>query len=456
MRKGILLLFISMFLTAALQAQDTEKITLQDAIDIALENNLELKRASNDLDLARSQNFSAKANFLPSVDGSFSGRQSVGRQFIESEIAFEEVTSNTLSGSISTSMPIFQGFSNILNLRNSRKDIDRQENSLERTRETVIFNAASSYLQVLLDKQLLEIAEENLEASQQQLKQVEAQVEVGSRPTVDLYDQESQVASNELEVINQENALELSRTQLIRNLQLDPLKSYEFAMPEVAVEDVEPQELDLQKLTEQALSNRKDLRSQELLIETLNNDLKEARYALFPTLSVSAGISSGYGDLYSVPDPATGEIRSVGFVDQFFDQRINRYAGFQISVPIFNNWDRRVSIQQAQVNYKNAQLDLRDQEYAVREEVRQAYNDYRSYAKRLESSQKSLRAAERSYETQQQRYEVGSSTLIELTDASARYTEAQSNLANALYNLIFQEKLLNYYLGQLDQDVQIK
>lgn len=456
MRKGILLLFVSMFLTATLQAQDQETITLQDAIDIALENNIELERASNNLDLVRSENFGAKANFLPSVTGSFSGRQNVGRQFIESEVSFEEVTSNSLNGSLNASMPIFQGFSNILSLRNSRKNVERQQTSLERTRETVIFNAASSYLQVLLDKQLLDIAEENLEASRQQLKQVEAQVEVGSRPTVDLYDQESQVASNELEVINQENALEISRTQLIRALQLDPLKTYEFAMPEVKAEDVSKTSLDLQELTERALANRKDLRSQELLIETLNNDLKEARYALYPTISANAGISSGYQDVYRAFDPSTGQPTAVSFQDQFFDQRITRYAGFSISIPIFSNWNQRLTIQQARVNYKNAQLDLRDQEYAVREEVRQAYNDYRSYAKRLESSQKALRAAERSYESQKQRYEVGSSTLIELSDASARYTEAQSNLASALYNLIFQEKLLNYYIGQLDRDVQLK
>lgn len=456
MQKRILLLFISLFLVASLQAQDTEKISLQEAIDIALENNIELKKSANELETAKSKSFSAKADFLPSVNGSFSGRQNVGRQFIESEVSFEEVTSNSLSGSISSSIPIFQGFSNILNLRNSRKDVERQQTSLERTRETVIFNAASSYLQVLLDKQLLDIAEEDLEASRKQLEQVKAQVEVGSRPTVDLYDQESQVASNELEVINQENALEISRTQLIRALQLDPLKSYEFAMPEVEVEDVSKKALDLKALTERALANRKDLRSQELLIETLSNDLKEARYDLYPSITANVGVSSGYQDVYRVFDPSTGQPTSVSFQDQFFDQRITRYAGFSVNIPIFNNWNQRLSIQQAKVNYENAKLDLRDQEYGVREEVRQAYNDYRSYAKRLESSQKALRAAERSYETQKQRYEVGASTLIELSDASARYTEAQSNLANALYNLVFQEKLLDYYIGRLDQDISLK
>ncbi|MEL7834238.1 TolC family protein [Fodinibius sp. Rm-B-1B1-1] len=455
MRKGISLIVVFVLLSFTAHAQEVQKISLQEAIDIALENSIELQQASNDLDLAKEQEFSAKANFLPSLNASLSGRQTVGQQFIESEVSFEEVTSNSISGSINTSIPIFQGFRNILTLQNSRKDVDRQKNSLERTRERVIFNAASSYLQVLLDKQLVEIAKENLEASRQQLEQVEAQVEVGSRPSVDLYDQESQVASNELELINRENALEISRTQLIRTLQLEPLETYEFATPEVDVEDVSTTELDLQSLTERALNNRKDLRSQELLIETLRNDLRQTKYDLYPSVTASAGISTSYQDLYRAVDPETNQIGPIDFGDQFFDQRISRFAGFSISIPIFNNWNQRLSVQQAQVNFKNAQLDLRDQEYAVREEVRQAYNDYRSYVKRLESSQKALRAAERSYETQKQRYEVGSSTLIELSDASARYTEAQSNLASALYNLIFQEKLLDYYIGKMDQEMTL-
>lgn len=455
MRKGISLIVVFVLLSFTAQAQEVQKISLQEAIDLALENSIELQKASNNLDLVEEQKFSAKADFLPSLNASLNGNKNVGRQFIESEVSFEEVTSNSISGSVNTSIPIFQGFQNILSLRNSRKDVKRQQNSLERTRERVIFNAASGYLQVLLEKQLVDIARENLEASRQQLQQVEAQVEVGSRPSVDLYDQESQVANNELELINRENALEISRTQLIRTLQLDPLGTYNFASPEVQVEDVNKSELDLQDLTERALTNRKDLRSQELLIETLQNDLKQTKYSLYPSITASAGISTSYQDLYRSFDPGTGQLGPVDFSDQFFDQRISRFAGFSISIPIFNNWNQRLSIQQAQVNYKNAQLDLKDQRYGIREEVRQAYNDYRSYTQRLESSQKALQAAERSYETQQQRYEVGSSTLIELTNASARYTEAQSNLASALYNLIFQEKLLDYYLGQLDQEMTL-
>ncbi len=91
----------------------------------------------------------------------------------------------------------------------------------------------------------------------------------------------------------------------------------------------------------------------------------------------------------------------------------------------------------------------------VIQDVNTALNDYKSYVKQLESSEKALQAAERAYETQKQRYEVGAGTLIELSEANARYVEAQSSRAQALFRVIFQQQILEYYIGKLDQNVSL-
>jgi outer membrane protein len=86
--------------------------------------------------------------------------------------------------------------------------------------------------------------------------------------------------------------------------------------------------------------------------------------------------------------------------------------------------------------------------------VRQAYNDYHSIAQELESSEKALIAAQRAYDTEQQRFEVGATTLIELNQANANFVQAQSNRIQAVYSFVFQERLLDYYLGQLGQNLE--
>lgn len=442
MQKGILLLFVGLLLTFSVKAQDVERISLEDAIEIALENNYQLKVASNNVDFAELQEWSEKADFLPSVNARLDGNRRTGRSFDQNTGVIVTETNHSISGGISASLPIFRGFENINTLRSSQYNTQSRKENLQRVRENIIFNTASSYLQYILNKQFLEIDRENLEASKKTLEQVKAQVEVGSRPTVDLYNQEAIVANNEFAVVNSENALQSSRLQLIQSMQIDPLKEYEFITPDIEKASLNVSDYNLDNLVASALESRSDLRSEELNIQAIKHQLSATRASLYPSLSLSASLGSNYSEL--IP---------FDFQDQFFDQNIQRSLSLSLIIPIFNNWNRRTNIQSQQVNYKNAQLNLRDTELQIVQEVNQAYNDYRSYLKQLESSEKALRAAERSYQTQKQRYEVGAGTLIELSEANAQYVEAQANEVQALFRVIFQQKLLDYFIGKLDQNI---
>lgn len=448
MRKGILLLCIGLFLTTHLQAQEAEtsgQITLQEAINIALENNNQLKIAANDVALTEKQIRSEKADYLPSLDGNMSGNRNIGRSFNQNTGQITTRANNSFRSSLSASLPIFSGFENLHSLKSSRYDKKSNEENLQRVREDIIFNTVSNYLQYILDKKFLEIDRENLAASQKTLEQVKAQVEVGSRPTVDLYNQEATVANNELAVVNSENALQSSRLQLIQTLQIDPLKDYEFAAPEIDEQTISAPDYNLDQLVTTALENRSDLKSEEFNIQSIKQQLEATRGSLYPSLSASASLSSSYS-----------ELQPLDFQNQFFDSNVNRSFGLSLSIPIFGNLDRRTNVQSQQINYKNAQLNLRETELQIVQEVNQAYNDYESYIKELEATEKALTAAERTYQTQKERYEVGAGTLIELSDANAQYVEAQANRAQALFRVIFQKKLLDYYIGRMDQSISIQ
>ncbi|NGP76063.1 TolC family protein [Balneolaceae bacterium YR4-1] len=452
MQKVILVLTLILAMTLSLQAQDVEEITLQEAIEIALKNNYQLKQASNNLDLAEKTIFSEYSDFLPSISAGLDGSSRKGQQLVRQgdTQVFQDNVTNGLSGRLSASLPLFSGFDNIISLRISEADKLSSEERFQRAKENVIFNTASDFLQLLLNKELLQIAQENLASSEKQLEQVRAQVEVGSRPTVDLYNQESTVASNELTVTRRENNLQISRLSLIRQLQIDPSGNYEFITPELDTESVSMStgtEYSIENLVDQALENRSDLKADMAELRTLELQLKQAKFDLFPTLSASASLSSSYSDQYFGG--------GVSFSDQFWDQNYTSSVGLSLNIPIFNNWNRMNRIQSAQVNLKNADLGLENTRLQIIQEVYQAYNDYVSYIKELESTDKALTAAEKTYETQQERYEVGAGTLIELSDANAQFVQAQANRAQAVFSFIFQKKLLDYYLGKLNQDISL-
>jgi outer membrane protein len=243
-------------------------------------------------------------------------------------------------------------------------------------------------------------------------------------------------------------------------MQVDQDAEYEFDIPSADELTLIPANLELREMIDAALNNRNDLLAQEQVIKRNEHQIGITRSNLYPTLSASYGINTSYNDNFRVTavDPNNpGEFirQTVGFTDQFFDQLVTKNIGMSLQVPIFNNWDNRTSLQSSKIALKNSRLELENVKFQIFEEVRQAYNDYISFSKELESTEKSLAAAERAFETEQQRYNVGASTLIELNQANANFVQAQSNRVQAVYNFVFQEKLLDYFIGRLDSRITL-
>lgn len=457
MKNSLGLLLISFLLITPLHAKEIQRISLQEAIHIALDNSLELEMAKNEISRSESQYRRQKADFFPNLNASVSGNQTIGRQFDPAAFAFDDFTTRNLTANISSSVVLFNGFRNINELRSTRIGKESTEERYQRTRERIIFDTAARFLNLLLAKELFEINKENVEAGKRQLEQVEAQVEVGIRPVVDLYNQESIVANNELSLIQSENALKLSKLRLSSLLQLDPLGEYEFLMPDINEDKIVIRDYDLSQMIRVALDNRSDYKAGRL-------DVNQARYALqisqagrIPEISLSGYLSSAYRNQQREPVPgnpaAQGDV--MPFTDQFFDANINRAVSFNVRVPIFNRWQTRNQIQQRKIDYKNARLRLQDLEQELFLELQQAFNDYTGFVKELEATQKALFAAEKAFETEQERYNVGSATLIELTNANNEFVRASSNRVQALYQFVFQEKVLDYFLGRITENVDI-
>lgn len=455
MRFAALVLFSCLLApSASAQADSSRTLTLNEAVQLALDNNFAVRKAENTLALQEDVVMQSYAQFLPNLNANFGGNRRTGRQFVQERLQFDDFTTQTLNGSLSTNLPLFTGLQNINNLRASQQRKLSTEEVLQRTRENIIFQAASQFLAVLLNQELVVISRQNLENAQRQLDQIKAQVEVGMRPIVDQYNQEALVANSEFELVQRENAVNLSMVQLTRVLQIDPLANYVLQAPNLSEENVTVKGFDLNQLITQALANRSDVKAQDAQIRASRYALNAARGGVLPTISLSGSLSSGYSDQYrerDINNPA--QFVKLGFGDQFFDRNPTRAIGFNVQIPIFNRLGTRTNIQRAQVDYKNAMLDMEDRRLGVLQEIRQAYNDYLAYAKQLRTTETALIAATRAYETEQERYRVGASTLIELTRANTEFVNASSNRVRAIYQFVFQEKLLDYYIGNLDTSV---
>jgi outer membrane protein len=440
LRAALLTALLSVALITAVapaRAQEPRVITFEQAVRVALEQNVTVRRAANDVELQSRQVFQERMNFLPNLN--FSSGGSRGSGFAQDQAGRNIAYSTTnYNGTVSSNINLFNGFADVASLDQARFTREASESSYDRTRQEVVFNVVNTFLSLIDAQEQIRIQEENLESQNQQLAQIDEFVRVGSRPISDLYQQQAEVAQTELQLLNAERTAQLTQTRLIQVLQLDPFGAYRFEAPDLAEVPIQPTEYDLTNLLQTAFAQRADLRAQEARIAASEQGIRIARSAYWPTLGFGGSLRSNFN-----PE---GERT---FFDQV-DQNRGTSLGFNFSIPIFNRFNRGTNVQRAEVLHRNASLDLENIRQQVALQVRQAYLDYLTSEKQVEVAQKQSRAAELALEAAQERYNVGAATLVELTQANARYVQAASNSARARFEFLFQGKLIEYYIGQLN------
>lgn len=433
---AIFVLFLS--ITPSVQAQEVREVSFNEAVQIALDKNVTILRAQNNLELQELTVKSERMDFLPNLSLNSGGNRNYGFQFDQTSGKLVNASTDGFSLSASSSISLFSGFSNVATLAGARATLESQEYSFERTRQTVVFNVVSNYLNLILAEETIRIREEDVAAQQKLFEQIEEFVRVGTRAVSDLYNQQATLANAEAQLLNAQSNFQVNKTRLIQVLYLDPLGDYRFLAPEAADLSLNVRQYVPQDLLLSAFERRSDLRAQELAIDAAEQGIRSAKSGRLPSLSLSSSAGSSYSSA-----------RDSDFSTQLEDNRSERIS-LNLSVPIFNRFNNRRNIESSKVQFANARLDLENLQQNVAIEVRQAYLDYQTAVKRLEVTEKSLKAADQALQVEQERYNVGASTLVELTQSRSRFVDSASQRAQAVFQFHFQHRVIEYYLGTLD------
>jgi outer membrane protein len=425
---------------AAQTSAPTQTITFDDAIRIALKQNTTLRQANNAAELNSATVRQQRLSLLPDLRFNTTTGQNYGRSFSEAEGRIIDQTTQSVNAGVSSSVTLFNGMANIASLRSAQLAENAGERNVQRAEQTVAFTVASNFLALVQQQEQLRVQQENLTAQEAQEKQIQAYVNAGSRPISDLYQQQATVAAARAQVVNAQRALELAKVDIIQALNLDPRGNYAFTPPalDTTTAGNSAVAFNLDSLLTRALAKRSDLDAQGALVSAAEQNVRAAKGARWPALSLSAGYNSAYNS-------AT----AIGFYDQL-DQRRGGSLALGFSVPLFDRGTTELATQRAQIGEDNARLDLKDRQQQIGLEVRRAYLDYVAARQQLDAAEAQLRAAQLALQTSQQRYNVGAATLLEVTQARATQLQAASALVTARYALLFQRTLIGYYTGDLD------
>ena len=411
-------------------------ITFEDAVQIALKQNITLAQAQNAVASEAASVRGAKLSFLPTLQLSTSGSQAYGRNFSGTTGDVLSRNNQSLNAGISSSVTLFNGMQNIATLHEAEKNQDASELDLTRAKQTTVFTVASNYLSIITAQEQLKVQQENLASLRAQEDEIKKMVDAGARAISDLYSQQASTAAAKLAVVNAQHDLELGKVDLIQTLRLDPKVTYDFIAP--TVNDTAITTYDLDSLTARAYAQRADLSAEAARVDASAQGVKVANAGWWPTISLTAGYNSAYTS-------AT----QLSLLDQFNQQRGGSIA-IGVSIPIFDRGQTSVDAQKAKIQEDNAKLALDAQKQEVALEVKRAYLNYQSAGEQLAAAQAQQSASDLAVTTSQQRYQAGAGTLVELTQARAAQVQAASAVVSARYGLVFQQALMSYYTGELD------
>jgi outer membrane protein len=436
-------------LLSPLYGQDSlRSLTLDESVQTGLTNSTVALKAKNAIDISGAQVLGSYGQFLPDLSIG-SGYAYTSGTTLTSVTAPILVTStrNNLTYQVTTNLNIFNGFSDYAAFKASKLYKEVAELSLARAKQFIVLDITQSYLQIILDKQIVSFAQQNFQTSLKREAQLNELVTVGRRAQSDLYQQQAQTSTDQQFLTNTENKLRNDKILLLQKLRIDAAGTHEFNDPIVDESPLGTDYADEKKLIEKALSQRVDLQSSRYAREAAVWYIKKYRSGYLPKVFLSAGaygVAADYSRLLVNHAQQNTDLRPIG--TQLYNQ-VYGVVALNASWTIFDKYYTKSNVAIARITAYNAQIDYENVNLQIIAETRQAYGNYKAALQQIETSEKGLIAAQKAYETLDSRYSLGSANFIEVANAQNNLLQAKQNRAQNAINLFLQKKTLDYYVG---------
>ena len=411
--------------------------TLEQCVDHALENNITILQAENSLLSSKQDIISAKGNFLPSINSNLSGGASLGNiEVFPGEFRDREFYSTSVG--IGFSQSVFNGFRNINLLNQSKLSLERNQFELEKFKDDISLNVANTYLNVLFNKENLELAKLQVEFSEFQVNQVKTLVEAGSEPNSTLIETQATYSRDIQNLTIAENNHDLALLTLAQLLQL-PYENFDVKVIEIDTPSANLMYNDIAPILNYALQNRNEIKVAESDIELAKLGTKISKSAYLPNVSMGYGFN------------ASANFSNLTVDDELLDQlNVNKghSINMNISIPIFNRNQTKAQVKKSKIQEETTNLALEQAKINLESTIQRAFTDARAALKSYEAAQLSLQSQEVAFQNSQERFIIGALNSFDLEQSRLRLINARSSLINAKYDFIFKTKVLDFYLGK--------
>ena len=472
MKKQIAVLTVILVLFG-LSASAQKVWTLEECVNHALTNNLQVKQQMLMVESAKADLLQSKLDLLPGVNGNASHAYNYGQTVDRYTNQFATSRTQSNNFSLQAGVTLFNGFQKLNGIKQNQLNLMASQQDANKLMNDMSINIATFYLQVLFYKELVRIRTNQLDITNQQVERMHKLVSAGTMAAGDAYTIEAQYAVEESSLIDAENNLELSLLTLSQLLDLPSTDGFDIEVPALTIEEDPSLVANPDQIFTYAQEHMPEIKAAEFRLQGSERQLARAKGSYYPTLSLSGGWGTGYSGASLIPDQITpGDPQLIGYAvnptgsdyqvytstfdytyktkawsDQISDNN-NQSIGLYLTIPIFNGWQSRTMVSKAKIGFESSKLDLEIQKLQLRKTIQQAWADARAALKQYYASEKKVNATRESFRYAEKKFDVGIMNSVDYNNAKKDMSNAESEQLQTKFDFIFKTTVLDFYMGK--------
>ena len=441
---------------------------MEECINRAKEENLDIKQVKLSVLSSEQQELQSKLSLLPSLNGGGSQGYNYGRTVDPYSNEFTTLNVKTNNFSLSSTVTLFSGFQNINKVKRDNYEYMAKKYDIEKVINDISITVATDFLQLLFNKELVIMAEKQLDISSQQEERISKLVKEGQLAKSSLLETRSQVASEQLQLVKAKSQKAIALLNIKQLLEIEANNNFEILVPAISLPN-QNKTPSTEEIYKSALEVFPNVKSAEYRLKSSDKSLAISRGGRSPRIMLNGSMGSGYSDartritgidsLGMMPSGyqlSSGENVLMPILDfnseitpfnQQLKDNFSQSLSFSLSIPLFNGWMTNSSIANAKIAVMSAQNDLQKTKNQLRKQVEQVRADVIAAEKQYEFAKKSAEALQESFTYNEQKFNEGMLNVYDYNDAKNKLIKTQSDLLQAKYDYLFKIKILDFFMG---------
>ena len=452
--------------THAQEAWDVEK-----CINYAWEHSINIKQSMYGVEFEKVNRDQSIAARYPNLNASTGLNLSFGRSLDETTDAFTTESIVTSNYGLSTGVLLWNAGRIKKNIEQSDLNVEAAANDVEQAKRDIALTVGTAYLNALFAEENLGIVKNSLALTKEQLSQIDKLIQAGSRPRNDRLDIVAQMSTDEQQIVTSENNLAIALLNLKQLMNLDVETEITLVSPPSTIFiETDPDQLTFGQVFTEARNHQPNLLAGESRLKSAELGVEIANTGKYPSIFANGSIGTRHSNkartfdgfstvpvaasvlIDDVPSVITTNQQQPNLIDQKYFNQLDANLGYGVglgaSIPIYDNYNTKASVQRAKLNVLTTQAQNEQLEQTLKTNVQQTLSDARAAKRALQAAENTVEARKAAFENAEKRFNLGAINTFEYVNAKNQFESSKINYIISKYDYLFRSKIVDFYMGK--------